>query len=125
MNYPVAAFLFFSLLCHAQDTKISAAFFDGTVVAGYVDKGGFVNFTGPNVNMVSGSSRIALGMMPSLRFKDDTGATRNAFVTPSLGAGITWSYKHLAFQVPFYYNAKTATRDGKWNVGIGLGYRFK
>ena len=105
--------------------KINFGFFDGTIVAGYADQGGFLNFTGPNVSFTSGKSKILVGMLPSLRFKEDKSAVKNAFVTPTLGMGITYSYKKIAVQVPFYYNAKTATVNGKWNVGIGIGLKLK
>jgi hypothetical protein len=62
-----------------------------------------------------------------LRIKKDrvaAGAPRNSVITPNLGAGITMAYKHFAIQVPAYYNAKTSTKDGKWNPGIGIGYKF-
>lgn len=107
----------------AQD-KVNAGFCEGIIAAGYVNDGGFLNFTGPNVNATFGESKFFLGMLPSLRFKDDKGATRNSFVFPTLGFGLTYSYKALAVQVPFYYNAKTATENGKWNIGIGMGLRL-
>jgi hypothetical protein len=33
-------------------------------------------------------------------------------------------YKHLVVQVPFYYNAKTTTSNGKWHPGIGIGFKL-
>ncbi|MDC8101108.1 hypothetical protein [Chryseobacterium rhizosphaerae] len=44
---------------------------------------------------------------------------------PTLGAGLTMVYKKIAFQLPVYYNAKTADQDGHWKIGIGVGYSFK
>ena len=44
-------------------------------------------------------------ILPSVRFKEDNGITKNALVTPSLGIGITYTYKLLAVQIPFYYNS--------------------
>ncbi|MBL0912603.1 MAG: hypothetical protein IBJ09_09540 [Bacteroidia bacterium] len=135
--------LFFALLCilagsslYAQDNaadstakarpKVKPALFDGSVIVGYVDKGAFLNFTGPNINMSIGRSRIVLGMLPSLRFKKDHSPVRNSLVTPNLGAGITYSYgRIIAIQIPVYYNTKTATSNGRWEVGIGLGVRLK
>lgn len=106
--------------------KVSFSFFDGTVIVGYIDKGAFLNFMGPNINFNQGGSRIVIGMLPSLRFKKDkSDATRNSFVTPNLGVGITYSYKSFALQIPCYYNSKTSDRDGGWTVGAGIGYRFK
>lgn len=109
----------------SKESKISFAFFEGTAVVGYVDKGDFLNFTGPNVSLTSGKSKLLLGMLPSLRFKEDKSAVKNSFVMPTLGMGLTYSYKKLAFQIPLYYNAKTATADGKRNVGIGMGVKLK
>ena len=105
--------------------RVQFGLYDGTIVAGYVDHGGYLNFTGPNVSYAFGKSKVLAGMLPSLRFKEDKSMVKNAFVTPTLGMGITYSYKKFAVQVPFYYNAKTAIADGKWNVGIGIGLKLK
>jgi hypothetical protein len=112
---------------NAQTVTKAASMFDGTVVAGYVDDGAYINFTGPHIKWVKKPYALLLGVLPSLRIKEDkvaAGAKKNSIVTPSLGAGITFAYKHLALQVPLYYNAKTGTADGKWNVGFGIGYKF-
>ena len=98
---------------------------DGIVAAGYVDHGAYLNFTGPNVSYTRGKSKLIFGMLPSLRFKLDTGTTKNSPIFPSLGVGLSYAYKHFVVQVPLYYNAKTSKTNGKWNVGVGLGYRFK
>ena len=108
----------------AQEPPVRLAFYDGVIAAGYVDQGAFLNFTGPNINLTYKSSKFILGMLPSLRFKEDNGATRNSFITPNLGVGFTYSYKLLALQVPCYYNTKTSTTNGKWNIGIGIGMRI-
>ncbi|WP_114791536.1 hypothetical protein U0035_18610 [Niabella yanshanensis] len=103
------------------------AVWDGMVIAGYVDKGAFVNFGGPCIKFASKPYVITLGMLPSFRIKEDkvaAGAKKNSPVTPNLGAGVSFAYKHLALQVPVYYNAKTTAADGRWHVGIGAGYRF-
>jgi hypothetical protein len=111
----------------AQPAVKKAGLFDGMIIAGYVDDGAYVNFTGPHIKWVKKPYALLLGVLPSLRFKEDkvaAGAKKNALVTPALGAGITFAYKHLAVQVPFYYNGKTSAADGKWKVGVGIGYRF-
>ncbi|ULT38410.1 hypothetical protein KRR40_25165 [Niabella defluvii] len=41
------------------------------VIAGYVDKGAFVNFGGPCIKFVSKPYVVTLGMLPSLRIKED------------------------------------------------------
>ncbi len=105
--------------------KVAFRPFDGTFILGYVDHGAFLNFTGPNISFTLKSSKIILGMLPSLRYKEDHGTYKNAPITPNLGAGLTYCYKKFALQVPFYYNAKTATANGKWNIGIGIGMRLK
>lgn len=115
---------------HGQSGKsgsVKPALWDGLVVAGYVDKGAFVNFGGPAVKFSKKPYSIALGMLPSLKIKEDRvagGAGKNSVVTPSLGVGISLSYGHLALQVPFYYNTKTAAGNGRWVTGIGAGYKF-
>ena len=108
----------------AQNTKTEAYLFEGIIVGGYVDEGAFLNFTGPNIAVIKGNSRILIGMMPSLRFKKDSGTTQNAFVTPALGCGLTYCYKYLALQIPFYYTPKSSIQNGQWHIGAGIGLRL-
>ena len=108
----------------AQEDKVSFTFYDGIFIGGYVDNGAFLNFTGPNINATYKNSKFILGMLPSLRFKEDKGTPKNAFTTPNLGIGFTYSYKLCAVQIPLYYNAKTATQNGQWHVGLGVGLRL-
>ncbi len=114
----------FSVRFNAQNIKSEATLFEGIVIGGYVDQGAFLNFTGPNIALSKGNSKLFIGMMPSLRFKTDNGTTKNTFVTPSLGFGITYSYKFLAIQIPMYYAPKTLSQNGKWHFGIGVGLRL-
>lgn len=122
--------LFLSLEIKAQtqkDTKAKPVLFDGLLVAGYVDNGGYINCTGPGIKFTKKPVSVLLGLLPGLRIKEDKvieGAPRNSAVVPSLGFGLTAAYKHLAIQVPLYYNSKTTTKDGKWHPGIGIGYKF-
>lgn len=114
--------------CFSQESapKVKAAFFDGVAVAGYVDHGAFINFTGPNINVTWHSTKFILGMLPSLRIKEDKSeGTKNSLITPNLGAGLTFVYKKIALQIPVYYNTKTSTQNGSWKVGMGLGYSLK
>jgi hypothetical protein len=125
----IALFFAFTLNLNAQETekKIIVTAWEGFAVAGYVDSGAFVNFGGPSIKLVHKPYAIIFGMLPSLKIKEDQvpeGAKKNSIVIPSLGFGLTYLYKHLAVQVPFYYNQKNATTDGKWNIGFGLGYKF-
>lgn len=108
-----------------EEPKAKFALFDGTIVTGYVDDGAFLNFTGPNLSWTQNNSRLMIGMLPSLRIKEDHGTTKNSVVTPTLGAGLTYSHKMIAIQLPLYYNAKTSTANGEWNIGIGVGIRLK
>jgi hypothetical protein len=108
-----------------KNTKVVA--WDGMAVAGYVNHGGFVNFGGPTVKLIQKPFSFGFGILPTMRIKEDNvakGAPKNSAVTPTAGFGFTVVYKHLVVQVPFYYNAKTATVSGKWNPGIGIGYKF-
>ena len=66
----------------SQESKVDFALFDGIAIVGYVDEGAFVNFTGPNVSLTSNNSKYILGMLPSLRFKEDKGTPKNSFITP-------------------------------------------
>ena len=95
------------------------------MVGGYVDQGAYLNFTGPAVTYNLKNSELLLGMLPSLRFKEDKSSVKNSFVVPTLGAGITYIYKSFAFQVPVYYNPKTASNNGEWKLGVGAGLNLK
>lgn len=114
----------FVFVLKAQETK--AILGEGIAVAGYVDDGAYVNFTGPAVKFTSKPVSVLIGLLPSLRIKEDKSesGTKNSTLTPSLGFGLTGVYRHLALQVPLFYNPKTAAVDGKWNVGVGIGYKF-
>lgn len=115
-------------LCFSQEStpKIKAAFFDEVAVTGYVDHGAFINFTVPNISLTHKDVKFILGMLPSLRIKNDKSpGTKNSAITPNLGAGLTVVYRKIALQIPVYYNSKTATENGAWKTGIGLGYSFK
>jgi hypothetical protein len=118
-------FLFFSAVSLAQHKGAYASAGDGIALTGYVDRGAFMNFTGPNIHYKNKDSKYMLGMLPSLRFKEDKGATTNSFITPNLGIGLTYTYRYFALQVPFYYTAKTASKNGRWLAGIGVGVNIE
>lgn len=106
-------------------TKLHATLCDGFIMAGYVNEGAYLNFGGPALKLTHKPFSFILGMLPSLRFKEDNnGVTKNSFITPTLGTGLTIVYKHLALQAPLYYNSKTSAANGKWHAGVGLGYKF-
>lgn len=107
-------------------SSLKTTLFEGIIAVGYIDHGATINFTGPAIKLTHKPFQFMVGMLPSLKIKKDNSvnATRNATLIPSLGFGATAVYRHIALQMPFLYNAKTATKDGKWNVGIGLGYKF-
>jgi hypothetical protein len=113
-----------ALSVRAQKQSVAVSLYDGIVIAGYVDQGAFVNFTGPNINYTIGHSKFIAGMLPSVRIKEDRGTTRNSWVTPNLGIGLTYCYKAFSIQLPLYYNTKTATENGRWHVGLGIGLRL-
>ncbi|CAD0224726.1 hypothetical protein [Chryseobacterium sp. JV274] len=127
-NFFYAAGLLISGLCFSQEipSKIKVSLFNGIAVAGYVDHGAFINFTGPNVSINHKHIKFILGMLPSLRIKEDrSSGTKNSPIMPTLGAGLTIVYKRIAFQIPAYYNSKTTDQNGSWKIGVGLGYSFK
>ena len=108
-------------------SQTKAVLFEGIVVTGYVDHGGYLNCTGPSLKITKKPYTFFLGLLPSLKIKEDkpvAGATRNSILTPFLGFGFTAAFHHVALQLPVYYTNKTATQDGKWKMGVGLGYKF-
>jgi hypothetical protein len=121
----IMVFLLNSILLLSQKTEVTALISNGTIVGGYVDNGAYLNFTGPAIKLQRGSSDLMIGVLPSLRFKEDNGITKNSLVTPSLGIGFTYNYKSFAIQMPLYYNAKTNTQNGSWQLGLGVGYKIK
>ena len=123
MIFTLILFLF-QFPLSAQDPKVKLASYEGVVNLGYVNNGLFLNFGGPNLNLNINNSKIMLGMFPSLRFKEDKGTPKNALVTPALGIGISYMYKRLALHLPLYYNSKTSNENGKWNLGIGIGFKI-
>ena len=109
-----------------KDSKLNVSFFDGIAVAGYVDHGAFLNFTGPKINFTHKNTKLMMGMLPSLRIKQDqSSGTKNSTIMPTLGVGFAVIYKKIVLQIPFYYNTKTSTDNGSWKVGLGIGYKFK
>jgi hypothetical protein len=113
----------------AQDVskKVSLSAWDGMAVGGYVNKGGFVNFGGPTVRFIRKPVAAGIWYSPynaNQRRKRDQRCSKELCNYATAGFGFTFVYKHLALQVPFYYNPKTATSNGKWNPGLGLGYKF-
>ena len=118
------ALVVFSTSLNAQVEKVKPVFFDGVINVGYINNGGFLNFTGPGLSATYKNSKFLFGMLPSLRFRVDNDTPKNASVFPNLGFGLTYSYKYLSLQVPMYYNAKTETENGSWHVGFGIGYRI-
>jgi hypothetical protein len=117
-------FIVFSTSLVAQVEKVKPVIFDGVVSIGYVNNGGYVNLSGPSLSITNNHSKFMLGLLPSMRLKKDKGTTKNAFVFPTLGFGLTYSYKFWSFQLPLFYNAKTSTSNGSWHLGFGVGYRI-
>src|SRR5690554_442197 len=115
-----------TIFVKAQTNETKVTLIEGIVVAGYADNGGYVNLVGPAIKFTNKPWTMLVGLLPSLKFKEDKPASgsKNSLVTPTLGFGLTTVYKHFAIQIPLFYNSKTASRDGKWNVGIGMGYKF-
>lgn len=127
-NCLYAVGILLSGLCFSQETgsKIKVSFFEGIAVAGYVDHGAFLNFTGPNISLKHKNIKYIAGMLPSLKIREDrSSGTRNSPVTPTLGAGLTMVYRKIVLQIPVYYNTKTPDQNGSWKIGAGVGYSFK
>lgn len=118
------ALLVFSISVSAQVEKVKPVLFDGVINVGYINNGGYINFSGPGISATYKNSKFLLGMLPSLRFKVDKDSPKNALVYPNLGFGFTYTYKYLSLQLPLYYNVKTTTDDGSWHVGFGVGFRI-
>ncbi|WP_241254808.1 hypothetical protein [Sphingobacterium sp. DR205] len=117
-----------SLAAYSQQNPVKASLFEGILVAGYADHGAYINCTGPAVKYNFAKKRaVMLGLLPTLKLKDDKveeGKPKNSWITPTLGFGLTLVSGHMAIQLPAFYNAKTSTSDGKWKLGIGMGYKF-
>lgn len=123
--YSIIAQLMIAVAAHSQDKKINTQVFEGIVVAGYVDQGAYINCTGPAVKYTTPKWNLMLGLLPSIKIKEDTAAVKNAVFTPTLGFGATLIlFKHLAIQIPTFYIPKTNTSNGKWTLGFGLGYKI-
>ena len=116
-----------NVLAQQESKKATITFWEGMVVGGYVNDGAFVNFGGPTIKIVRKPWSFGFGILPTMRIKQEQvakEATKNSAITPTAGFGFTFAYKHIVWQIPFYYNPKTATANGKWHPGFGLGYRF-
>ena len=126
----IVAMLFSFSITHAQTvstTKKAIVAWDGMMVAGYVNDGGYVNFGGPSLKLIKKPWSFGFGILPTMRIKEDkvaAGAKKNSAIMPTAGFGFTVAYKHVVVQVPFYYNAKTASSNGKWHPGIGIGFKL-
>lgn len=115
-----------TIFVKAQTNESKVTLMEGIVVAGYADNGGYLNLAGPAIKFTNKPWMMLVGLLPSLKFKEDKSesGTKNSLVTPTLGFGLTTVYKHFAIQIPLFYNNKTTSGDGKWNVGVGIGYKF-
>ncbi len=113
-------------ISYGQKNSIKVSAYEGLINGGYVGNGAFLNTIGPNVSLNFKDSKIILGTLPSLRFQNDNSLTKtkNSFVTPSLGIGLSYQHKKLVLQLPIYYVSKNTLEDGKWEIGIGIGFQF-
>lgn len=111
--------------CKAIPSVSNLSAWNGFIYSGYVNDGMFLNFMGPNMNVVIKETMFAVGMLPSLRFKKDRGSPKNSLITPTLGIGLSLGYKGFGLQIPLYYNPKSLSHNGNWHIGIGFGYRLR
>lgn len=128
-NYFLLTILFITsciTISYGQKNSIKVSVYEGLINGGYVGNGAYLNTIGPNVSLNFKDSKIILGTLPSLRFQNDNSITKtkNSFVTPSLGIGLTFLYKKIALQLPLYYVSKNAIENGKWEIGVGIGFQF-
>ena len=129
-NAMIAFVLFSFNSVNAQNVvakQSSIVAWDGMMVAGYVNQGSYVNFGGPSIKLIIKPWSFGFGILPTMRIKEDKvakEASKNSIITPTAGFGFTFAYRHLVLQVPFYYNAKTTASNGKWNPGVGIGFKF-
>ncbi|WP_166333091.1 hypothetical protein [Sphingobacterium chungjuense] len=108
-----------------QEKTVSTKLFEGIIVAGYVDDGAYINCTGPAVKWSKPTYSILLGLLPSIKIKEDRAAVKNSIFTPTLGFGATVIVlKKIAIQIPAFYTPKSATTNGQWKLGAGIGYKF-
>lgn len=116
-------FLCFFLAQAQEEKKVSIQLFQGTVVAGYVDEGAYINCTGPSIKYSKGGKQILLGLLPSIKIKQDRSTVKNSTFMPSLGFGATATFfRKFAVQIPAFYVPKTASANGSWKLGVGIGY---
>jgi hypothetical protein len=101
-------------------TSTTKVVLDGTFILAKNADFMYINFAGPGIRLIKKPWLATLGVLPSLRFEKSTATQDKLVVTPVLGAGLTVTYKHLAFQSNFYYNSVTK----KWQPGAGLGFRL-
>ena len=120
----MVALLMTQRVCGQYTMTVKTSPISGGLVIGYVDQGAFVNVLGPNVKYKMRTVECSVGLLPSLKLKKDQNPIKNSFVTPSLGVGLTFKRKRMIFQLPLYYKSKTATVNGRWDLGFGLGYSF-
>ncbi|MET3538299.1 hypothetical protein [Chryseobacterium limigenitum] len=59
-------------------------------------------FTDPNISSIHKNNKFILGMLPSLRIKNDKSpGTKNSAITPNLGAGLTVIYRKMHYSFRF------------------------
>lgn len=125
LNILIASLCLCVLSAKGQEKTVSAKLFEGIIVAGYVDDGAYINCTGPAVKWSKPTYSILLGLLPSIKIKEDRAAVKNSTFTPTLGFGATVIVlKRIAIQIPTFYTPKTATTNGQWKLGAGIGYKF-
>jgi len=95
-----------------QITTQSVGMLNGFTRVNLSSKAVYFTFGGPGLRYKRSKMTYFLGLLPSIRMRDDE-------AIPSVGGGFQMVYKQIALTFPSFYYAK-----GKWEFATGLGVVF-
>jgi hypothetical protein len=113
-NSPIRA-----VLSQETASKIKASFFDGIAVAGYVDHGAFINFTGPNLSLTR--KNIKEECFRRSELKKTAHREQKQSYYANLEQDLLW-FTRKWYSDSGYYNAKTIRMELENRF---IGYSFK